>query len=78
MSDSARRDFLRLAVGRVMAPDFHGLVKRGMDPGEQFGGVLFFAGDHGGAKGFFRAAQAGDDGAVLELFALAVAHPALG
>ena len=49
-----------------------------MDAGQELGGLVFFAGGHGGAKLFFQAAQFGFDAAVLEVFALAVAHPAFG
>jgi len=58
--------------------DLHRLVERRVDPGKELRGIFLFAGGHGGAELFLGAAQAGLHGAVLELLALAIPHPAFG
>jgi len=49
-----------------------------MNAREQLGGFILLSRGYSGAKLFFRAAQARPHGAVVELLALAVTHPAFG
>ncbi len=58
--------------------DFDGFVESGMNTGQKLDGFLFFAGGDGGAEFSFDAAQFGNDAAVVQLLAGAVAHPAFG
>ena len=56
----------------------HSLVNRGQDIGKRLARVGFLAFDEGIAQSFFHAAQAGIDGAVVQLFARAAAHTFFG
>ena len=49
-----------------------------MDAGQQFGGLVLFAGGQQSAVIFFQAAQARFDAEIVLVLALAVAHPAFG
>jgi hypothetical protein len=49
-----------------------------MNGGQKLGGFVLFSSGDGSAELLFNAAQAGLDGAVVELLALAVPHPAFG
>ena len=70
--------FLAVGGGAGDGPNFHSFVVSRVDAGEELDGILGFASDDGGAEFFFGAAQLGFDAAVLEVFALAVTHPAFG
>jgi len=70
--------FFAVGGGAGDGTDLDGFVVGGVDAGEELDGLVGFAGDNGGAEFFFRAAQFGFDAAVLEVFALAVTHPAFG
>ena len=70
--------FLTVGRGAGDRTNFNGFVVSGVDTGEELDGFFGFAGDDGGAEFFFGAAQLGFDAAVLEVFALAVTHPAFG
>ena len=74
----ARRDFLRLAVARVIDAGFDGLVVGGVDGGQRLGGLVLFAGGEQCAEIFLHAAQAGFDAAVVLVLAFIAAHAAFG
>ena len=70
--------FLAVGGGAGDGADLDGLVIRRVNARQELGGFVLFPGGDGAAELLLQTAQLGLDAGIVEIFALAIAHPARG